>query len=232
VDDDRLPQPVRGIFARAVTEAQRRAASAVGPEHLLLALTLQEGSPAAALLAEYGLDHDGLDRALDEEQARSLAVVGIADLDPALLVATRIAGRPAWASGTREVLRRAQQGGRGRRRGSMELDVLVGVVTANVGTVPRALVYADIDRDALIGRVTRERWAEDDDRRGGHQGVSAQDRTAARREAVHRAQAAARTASRDAQRAAREASDAAERRSSAAMQELRDRHRENDADSD
>ena len=96
--------------------------------------------------------------------------------------------RPSWVSTTREVFRRAQVAG-GRRRGrSAELDVLYGIVTASVGTVPRALEYAGVDRDALIGRVERERLVADDEPQRGAQGPSAQDRQALRREAVRRAQ--------------------------------------------
>lgn len=233
MDEDRLPQPVRGVFTKAVTEAQRRAASVIAPEHLLLALTLDTEAPAASLLAEFGLDHDTLDEALDEEQARSLAVVGIADLDPDLLDATRIAVRPAWASTTREVFRRAQPpGGRNRRRRSVELDLLAGIVTANVGTVPRALFYAGVDRDALIGRVTRERMVEDDDeRRGGvHQGMSAQERSNARREAMLRAQQIRREASRESQRMRTAAQREAQQRRADAMREVRNVLRDRDAD--
>ena len=166
VDVDRIPQPLRPVVKTAVLEAARRNSSEVGPEHLLLALTGLSGAPAAEVLADAGLTHDALDAALDEERSRALAVVGIHDLDPELVAATVGLRRPSWASSTREALRRSQAAGaRGRRRRTLDLDVLYGIVTANVGTVPRALEYAGIDRDALIGRVERERLANDDDPR-------------------------------------------------------------------
>ena len=163
VDVDRVPQSLRPVVVMAIDEAARRNASEVAPEHLLLALAAHPETPAAGILAELGLSHDALDAALDEERRRALAVVGIRDLDPALLVATADTRRPSWASSTREALRRSQAAGaRGRRRRTLDLDVLYGIVTANVGTVPRALEYAGIDRDALIGRVERERRAGSD----------------------------------------------------------------------
>lgn len=205
--DDRLPQPIRGVMLDAIAEAQRRGATTVGPEHLLLAMVLDEASPAAAVLAEFGLDHAALDAALDAEAAASLAVVGIDKLDPRLVDATARPGRPAWASATRDVFRRAQSGGARRRRLTAELSVLYGILTANFGTVPRALAYAGVDHDALIGRVERERIAAEAQapRTGAHQGVSAQERQALRREAVRRAQAQRRDALREAQRARRAA---------------------------
>jgi len=164
VDVDRVPQPIRPVVFAAVEEAVRRGSSEVGPEHLLLALAGFEDSPAAAILADAGLSHAGLDAALDEERRRALAVLGIHDLDPEVLAATADLRRPSWASSAKEALRRSQgAGARGRRRRTFDLDVLYGIVTANVGTVPRALEYAGVDRDALIGRVERERLAVEHD---------------------------------------------------------------------
>jgi ATP-dependent Clp protease ATP-binding subunit ClpA len=189
VDEIPVPQQIRSVVITAIEEAQRRGSATVSPEHLLLALVHEADSPAARILSDAGLGYDALDVALDTERTRSLAVVGIRDLDPALLTATPRPGRPSWASTTREVFRRAQLPGRGRRRRAAELDVLYGVVTANVGTVPRALEYAGVDRDALIGRVERERLADlEDAPRPVHQGGSSQERQALRREAVRRAQ--------------------------------------------
>jgi ATP-dependent Clp protease ATP-binding subunit ClpA len=206
VDEFPVPQQVRGILLNAVEEAQRRGASVVAPEHLLLAISAETQSQAALVLADFGLDHAALDRAIDTEAERSLSVVGITNLDLALVSATRGQERPAWSSSTREVFRRAQgAGNRGRRRRALELDVLYGVVTANVGTVPRALEYVGIDRDALIGRVERERLVADDEPSRGPQGLSAQDRQALRREAQRRMQDARREAQRDAQAKRREA---------------------------
>ncbi|MGN6200668.1 Clp protease N-terminal domain-containing protein [Humibacter sp.] len=162
MDDFPVPQQIRSVVVTAFSEAQRRGSVTVEPEHLLLALASEDDSLAAGILAGVGLDYESLDRALDTERARSLAVVGIHELDESLLNATPRPTRPGWASATREAFRRAQPLGRGRRRRA-ELDVLYGVITANVGTVARALEYAGVDRDGLIGRVERERLADRDE---------------------------------------------------------------------
>ncbi|WP_022900453.1 Clp protease N-terminal domain-containing protein [Humibacter albus] len=191
--EDRIPQPMRDIMIGATQEAQRRGSAAVAAEHLMLAILAQDDSPASAVLADFGLDH----AALDSEIAHSLAVIGIEGLDSALLEATGRDSRPMWSSSIREAFRRAQSSGRRRRRAA-ELDLLYGIVTANVGTVPRTLAYAGIDRDALIGRVERERLASDDeDPRPGHQGATAQERQAMRREAARRGQAGRRDTGRE-----------------------------------
>lgn len=198
MDEFPVPQQIRSVVVNAMHEAQRRGSASVAPEHLLLALAMARDSAAAGILGDVGLGYDALDQALDEERARSLAVVGIEDLDPALVTAISRIDRPGWASTTREVFRRAQLAGRGRRRRAAELDVLYGVVTANVGTVARALEYAGVDRDGLIGRVERERLAdlENGPERSGHQGISGQERQVLRREAASRAHQARRDAAR------------------------------------
>lgn len=189
MDEPPVPQQIRSVVLGAIEEAQRRRSASVGPQHLLLALAREADSPAAGILSDAGLGYDALDAAFDTERERSLAVVGIPELDESLLAATPRLARPGWASTTRDVFRRAQLSGRGRRRRAAELDVLYGVITANVGTVPRMLEYAGVDRDGLIGRVERERLADLDDAssRPAHQGVSAQERQALRAEAVRRA---------------------------------------------
>lgn len=224
MDDDRVPQPMRGILQDALAETQRRGAAAIGPEHLLLALALDADAPTGRLLAEFGLDHQTVERALDEERARSLAVVGIADIPDDLLDATRRETRPGWASSTREVFRRVQpSGGRGRRRHGMELDLLSGIITAPVGTVPRALVYAGVDRDALIGRVARERRAVDE---MAPRGTPTQERQAMHREAMRRAHESRNEAMRRAHETRNEAMRDAQRARTEAMRDRRDAKRD------
>ncbi|MGA0566726.1 Clp protease N-terminal domain-containing protein [Rathayibacter sp. KR2-224] len=186
MDEYPVPQQIRSVVVGGIEQAQQRRSSTVAPEHLLLSLAAQTDSLAAGILADAGLTYDALVAGLDEERSRSLGVVGIHDLDPALLGATVRLTRPVWGSTTREAFRRAQAAGRGRRHRVSELDVLYGIVTANVGTVARVLEYAGIDRDALIGRVERERLAglEDGQQRSVHQAPSAQERQAQRREAA------------------------------------------------
>ena len=65
-----------------------------------------------------------------------------------------------WVSSIREALRRADfRSHRDRARGERErlavADALVGVLRAELGTVPRALAYAGVDRAALIARIQR-----------------------------------------------------------------------------
>lgn len=137
-----------------MVEAQRQGRSDVEAEHLLLALAADRRTPVAALLAAHGLDHEGILQALRVERERSLAAVGMAEPpDAARLAAVRAVARPRWGSSTQDAFRYANDGasraGRQGRHGTTTEDVLYGILSLELGTVPRALAYAGIDRRAL-----------------------------------------------------------------------------------
>ena len=76
---ERYTNAARKVVPLACREAAARGASLVGPEHLLLALAGLEGS--AQVLEESGVESRELHEALDAEEARALAYVGISLAD-------------------------------------------------------------------------------------------------------------------------------------------------------
>jgi ATP-dependent Clp protease ATP-binding subunit ClpA len=147
----------RVVLAAAEEEAAVRSSPTIEAEHLLLALAAAPGLPASALLAGEGLDHDGVLAALERETERSLAAVGVAAEAFALQgppPAPR--RRPRFAASGRLALERAVRttAARGDRRVTAE-HLLVGVLRADLGTVPRALEVAGVDRVALATRAER-----------------------------------------------------------------------------
>ena len=156
LEDHALDPTLKEVIIRAIDEAIDRGASSVEAEHLLLAISAGHDLAGGAL-AEFGLDHDGVDAALRGERERSLRAAGIEPVAEERLVATR-KSRPVWGSTVREALRRADfTAHRGQRRTERErlavADALVGILRADLGTVPRALAYAGVDRTALITRL-------------------------------------------------------------------------------
>lgn len=155
---NRFAEDVRRAVVRAAErEAQAAGVRAVEAEHLLLALAAEEESPVGRLLAESGLDHDGVRAALEREAERSLAAVGVALSDFRLAGApTPPRGRPRFAASAKRALERTARVAvaRGDRTISAPC-LLVGILRADVGTVPRALAAADIDRVALSTRAER-----------------------------------------------------------------------------
>lgn len=154
--DDALDPTLKQVIISAIDEATRRGSPSVEAEHLLLAISAGHDA-AGRTLAEFGLDHDGVDAALRGEREQSLRAAGIEPVAEERLTATR-RSRPSWGATVREALRRADfSEHRGRRRAERErlavADALVGILRADLGTVPRALAFAGVDRAALVTRL-------------------------------------------------------------------------------
>jgi ATP-dependent Clp protease ATP-binding subunit ClpA len=106
-----------------------------------------------ATMAAAGLDREAVALALEAERERSLMAVGIAvgdfDLPP-----RRIVGHPRMAASAKTAIERAVKAAAARRdRRILGGHVLLGILQAEAGTVPRALVQAGVDRDELKERA-------------------------------------------------------------------------------
>ncbi|HEY0260928.1 MAG TPA: Clp protease N-terminal domain-containing protein [Lacisediminihabitans sp.] len=155
MDEESLPQGLRAFVLTAIDEAARRGAGTVQAEHVLLAVAADKIGAASKVLVDAGLDYEAIVAALREERARSLATAGITPVDASLLESTpRRSARPTWGASVRDAMDRGRRSSaRNRRRRSPDIDLLIGILGADVGTVPRALAIAGIDRHALIDRL-------------------------------------------------------------------------------
>ena len=146
------------VQARAIVrQAEKEAAAAGSPlieaEHLLLAMTGQHGIEARDVLASAGLDRDAIRAALDREFRQSLAAAGVTLPPGGLPMASRDPERRArMATSAKLVLERALKSavGRGQIRPG---HLLLGVLAAQAGTVPRALALAGADSGDLAART-------------------------------------------------------------------------------
>ena len=148
---------LRTALGRAHGEAQALGSPTVEAEHLLLALAADEHHPTGRLLAESGLDHDAVRAALEQETERTLAAVGV---DLSMFTFRETPGlprrRPKLAASTKRVIERAARIMAARLdRRITSSHLLLGILRADVGTVPRALAAADVDREALAVRAER-----------------------------------------------------------------------------
>lgn len=138
------------ILVAAGAEARAEGSTVIEAHHLLLAIA-QDGSP---VLASAGLDHATVRGALDREFARSLAVAGVR-VDGGVPVATPLAdGSPQLGATAKAALERGFAAAR-RKRDCRPGHVLLGVLLAPIGTVPRALELVGADRDGLAEEVRR-----------------------------------------------------------------------------
>jgi hypothetical protein len=143
---ERFAHPARTVVADAHDIAQSLGSPTVEAEHLLLAAARRPGP-----LAEEGLDYDALLAALHTERTLSLAAIGVA-LDPG--PASPPVAKPRFATSAKVALHRGLRTAVARGEKRIEpRHVALGVLRAQVGTVPRALELAGFDRAALIARL-------------------------------------------------------------------------------
>jgi D-alanyl-D-alanine carboxypeptidase len=149
----RLAPDARTLFATAEDEARARRSPLVEAEHLLLAMSAQPGTDAGEVLTVSGLTHESIAEALDRELSASLTAAGVT-VDLAAL------GRPSLEPPRRLRLgasfKAAMQRSVIAAAGTKQIrpaHLLLGVLGAQVGTVPRALNLVGIDRSELIART-------------------------------------------------------------------------------
>lgn len=153
-DDGFFPLQIRALGVKALDEVSRRGGNTVEAEHILLALTADAASTASKALAPIPLDYDAIDAALKAERARSLAVAGVGPIPGFSLATTPRRPRPVWGASTREMMSKMKRDhSRPRREHGLEIEMLIGIFSAEIGTVPRALAFAGIDREALVTRL-------------------------------------------------------------------------------
>jgi len=145
----------RNVVVSAHEIASTLEAPTLEAEHLLLAVTRQSATPAHHALVEAGLDYDKARDALDADFEGSLAAVGISLDDFDLTTAAQTPRTPRLGTSAKLALRRSAKFAdvRGDRRITPG-HILLGVLSAPTGTVPRALHRAQIDRAELTQRVT------------------------------------------------------------------------------
>jgi len=151
---NRFAKDARRLAAAAQQTARDLGSPAVEAEHLLMALTERPGTELAELLADAGLDRSGIHDALEAESERSLAAVGISAQAFDLPAPRAAEAEPRWAASAKLAMERSLKIAVARKDHRIEsAHVLLGVLDASHGTVPRALEQAGVDREALGSRV-------------------------------------------------------------------------------
>jgi ATP-dependent Clp protease ATP-binding subunit ClpA len=143
---------VRDVLDQAAGEAQAGQSKTVEAQHVMLAIAAQPGSSAAGLLRSVGLDPPAIREALRREVEHSLNAAGVSlagvDLPPATSAPQEA---PPPGVSVKQALERGMTGVREPR----PEHLLLGILQAEHGAVPRALALAGIDRADLLERVQR-----------------------------------------------------------------------------
>ena len=152
---ERFTKAARETVTEASLIARDMGAMTIEAEHLLLAVT-NSPSPAAGVLHDAGLDDDGLRAALAAETARSLAAVGVGvGVGVEGLQFSPFVNTPRFGQSAKLALERALKvalARNDRHIGSTHLTL--AVLQPSVGTVPRALDGAGVDRARLISALS------------------------------------------------------------------------------
>ncbi|SEH01425.1 D-alanyl-D-alanine carboxypeptidase [Nonomuraea solani] len=134
---------LQSVLERAEAEARQEGSATIEARHLLLAIAARD--PGAA-----GLDYQRVKDALRGEFEHSLGSAGVSPGVPP--TPTRDPGRRPRL-GTTFKLAMERMAAEHRKRDLRPEHLLLGILQAEAGTVPRALALAGIDRAELIERV-------------------------------------------------------------------------------
>ncbi|MGZ4430681.1 MAG: Clp protease N-terminal domain-containing protein [Gaiellales bacterium] len=145
----------RKIVRDARELARELEAPAVEAEHLLLAVARAPGTATYDLLGRTGLDYERAREALDAEFEDTLASVGIVLNEFELTAASSTPRTPRWGTSAKLALQRSAKLAVARHdRRITPAHILLGILRASAGTVPRALDRAGIDRANLSRQVS------------------------------------------------------------------------------
>jgi ATP-dependent Clp protease ATP-binding subunit ClpA len=145
---------VHAIMDRGRDEARDDGSAAVEAQHLLLAVAAGPDASSRQALAAAGLDREAIRAALDRELEHSLAAVGVS---AAAFDLPRPSPRPDRPSRLGASARLAVDRGFSGvgKKALRPAHLLLGILLAEAGTVPRALDLAGVDRAGLAERVRR-----------------------------------------------------------------------------
>jgi ATP-dependent Clp protease ATP-binding subunit ClpA len=148
-------KPWHETIMLAREEAVDAGSRTVESEHILLALSSQRGTAARDILAKAGLDHDALEKAFEDEYELSLGEAGVKLEGPAAITRRFVKGpEPRFGQSAKLALQRAAVLGSRRIAPPLEpLHLLVGVLSAKAGTVPRALETAGVNTQELLDKA-------------------------------------------------------------------------------
>jgi ATP-dependent Clp protease ATP-binding subunit ClpA len=140
-------------FQVARQEARKNRSKTVEAEHLLLALASTPTTTCGRVLIESGLDHERIEALLRQERRNSLAFAGV-ELRGGMPGPASARETPLrLGTSANEAIRRGAAIGHEENRVRVGTDLLLGILGAELGTVPRILALANIDRAQLASRV-------------------------------------------------------------------------------
>jgi D-alanyl-D-alanine carboxypeptidase len=141
------------IIEQAGHHASKDGSATIEAHHLLLAVAAQEETTAHQALTSVGLDQQAIHDALDREFEASLRAAGVARGAFDLSQPTSDPNPSARIGASAKLALERGVAAAARRKDLQPAHLLLGILEAHLGTVPRALALAGIDRADLTARV-------------------------------------------------------------------------------
>lgn len=143
---ERFTKEAGGVAAGARDRARMRGSGTVEAEHVLLALAAELEGVAGRVLRSLGLDEAAVDVALRADFEATLGQVGVSldafEVPPPI----PLAGTPRWGTSAKAALEGALAAAQARGDRRIEsAHILLAVLSAHEGTVPRALRGAGVE---------------------------------------------------------------------------------------
>ncbi|MEV4184381.1 Clp protease N-terminal domain-containing protein [Streptosporangium canum] len=152
---------INAIMEEGAAEAREDGSAATEAHHLLLALAAHEGTAAYHVLTTVGFGRQAIREALDREFEHSLDAVGVSLTAFDLPKPSPAPEPPKMGASARLALERGFAASTGKKD-LRPAHLLLGVLGAEIGAVPRALALAGVDRVDLMARtrqtLARETW--------------------------------------------------------------------------
>ncbi|TMR20608.1 Clp protease [Nonomuraea turkmeniaca] len=153
---------INAIIVGGGAEALEDGSAAIEAHHLLLAIAAHEGTAAHRVLLAAGLGRQAIREALDREFEHSLSAVGVSVASFDLPEPSRDPKRaPKIGASARLAFERGFAASTGKKD-LRPAHLLLGLLDTHIGTVPRALALAGVDRADLMARaretLAHESW--------------------------------------------------------------------------
>jgi ATP-dependent Clp protease ATP-binding subunit ClpA len=144
---------INTIIAQGGHDARHDGSATIEAHHLLLAIAAEGESTTHQVLTSAGLDHRAIREALDREFEHSLNAAGVSVAAFDLPRPSNTGTPPTQLGASAKLALERGFASVDRKKVRRPAHLLLGIVTAQVGTVPRALALAGIDQADLKARV-------------------------------------------------------------------------------
>lgn len=145
-------QYLANIVERAGHEAREDRSPNFEAQHLLLAIAGEQEPTTEQLLASAGLDYEAIRAMLDREFEESLRVVGVTVTASDLPRSAHGSTNPKPGTSARLAMERGFSSV-AHKKDLRPAHLLLGILQASTGTVPRALALAGINQADLEAQV-------------------------------------------------------------------------------